>query len=194
MTKVADPLTALMYVVQVMNFLRMLILRTLKERQQSILEVAYVYDADPSDEDGHCSPKPRLEACSEEAVELVYVTKKPVFNILTLVPKLTIDEAAVSPQTFCDAAAAAAASGETAFHMNSAQTGGSSSGNDAAANGSNAVHSNYRRKRMGQLNIHTHKKGRKGKLHRASFPAEKSKGASIVSRINSETDRAEAWR
>ncbi|RWW71218.1 hypothetical protein BHE74_00021051 [Ensete ventricosum] len=42
-------------------------------------------------------------------------------------------------------------------------------------------HTNYRRKRMGQLNIHTHKKGRKGKLHRASFPAEKSKGASIVS-------------
>ncbi|CAL9110698.1 unnamed protein product [Musa textilis] len=191
MTKVADPLSALMYVVQVMNFLRMLIVRTLKERQQSILEDAYAYDADPSDDDGHYSPKPHLEACSEEAVELVYVTKKPVFNILTQVAKSTVDEAAVSPRTFCDTAAA---SEETAFLTNSAQIGGSSSGYDVAANGSNAVHTNYRRKRMGRLNSHNHKKGRKGKLHRASFPAEKSKGTSIVSRINSETDRAEAWR
>ncbi|URD93306.1 rhoGAP domain containing protein [Musa troglodytarum] len=188
---VADPLSALMYVVQVMNFLRMLIVRTLKERQQSILEDAYAYDADPSDDDGHYSPKPHLEACSEEAVELVYVTKKPVFNIVTQVAKSTVDEAAVSPRTFCDTAAA---SEETAFLTNSAQIGGSSSGYDVAANGSNAVHTNYRRKRMGRLNSHNHKKGRKGKLHRASFPAEKSKGTSIVSRINSETDRAEAWR
>ncbi|CAD5193326.1 rho GTPase-activating protein 1-like [Musa acuminata AAA Group] len=35
MTQMADPLTALMYAVQVMNFLRMLILKALKERQQS---------------------------------------------------------------------------------------------------------------------------------------------------------------
>lgn len=53
----ADPLTALMHAVQVMNFLRMLILKTLKERQDSLLEDVSASNADPSDENGHHSPE-----------------------------------------------------------------------------------------------------------------------------------------
>lgn len=46
----ADPLTALMYAVQVMNFLRMLILKALKERQQStVSDTSSVPDTRSSD-------------------------------------------------------------------------------------------------------------------------------------------------
>ncbi|KAL1298798.1 hypothetical protein HN51_043090 [Arachis hypogaea] len=38
MTQMADPITALMYAVQVMNFLKTLILRTLRERRDSVVE------------------------------------------------------------------------------------------------------------------------------------------------------------
>lgn len=51
----ADPLTALMYAVQVMNFLRMLIVRTLRGREDSILDSAATH-LEPSDESGHQSP------------------------------------------------------------------------------------------------------------------------------------------
>ncbi|KAJ6820956.1 rho GTPase-activating protein 4-like [Iris pallida] len=57
MTQMTDPLTALMYAVQVMNFLRMLILKTLKSRQESTLEDALTPHSDPSDENGHQSPR-----------------------------------------------------------------------------------------------------------------------------------------
>ncbi|XP_038902710.1 rho GTPase-activating protein 1 [Benincasa hispida] len=55
MTQMADPLTALMYAVQVMNFLRMLILRTLRGREDSILDSAATH-LEPPDESGHQSP------------------------------------------------------------------------------------------------------------------------------------------
>lgn len=53
--QMADPLTALMYAVQVMNFLRMLILRTLRGREDSILDSAATH-LEPPDESGHQSP------------------------------------------------------------------------------------------------------------------------------------------
>lgn len=51
-----DPLTALMYAVQVMNFLKTLIEKTLRERQDSVVEQALVFPLEPSDESGHQSP------------------------------------------------------------------------------------------------------------------------------------------
>ncbi|KAJ0586219.1 putative Rho GTPase activation protein [Helianthus annuus] len=38
MTQMADPLTALMYAVQVMNFLKTLITKTLREREDAVIE------------------------------------------------------------------------------------------------------------------------------------------------------------
>jgi hypothetical protein len=55
--QMADPLTALMYVVQVMNFLKMLIQRTLKNREESSLEDVLLPQKDPSDENGHQKPR-----------------------------------------------------------------------------------------------------------------------------------------
>lgn len=50
-------MTALMYVVQVMNFLKMLIQRTLKNREESSLEDVLLPQKDPCDENGHQKPR-----------------------------------------------------------------------------------------------------------------------------------------
>ena len=55
-TQMADPLTALMYAVQVMNFLKTLIVKTLKEREDSMVESSPVSHTEPSDEDGIKAP------------------------------------------------------------------------------------------------------------------------------------------
>ncbi|KAG7556083.1 Rho GTPase activation protein [Arabidopsis suecica] len=60
MTQMDDPLTALMYAVQVMNFLKTLIEKTLRERQDSVVEQAHVFPLQPSDESGHQSPSQSL--------------------------------------------------------------------------------------------------------------------------------------
>jgi len=46
----ADPLTAFMYAVQVMNFLKTLVSRTLKERNDSDVESSPEFSIEPFDE------------------------------------------------------------------------------------------------------------------------------------------------
>ncbi|KAK7312651.1 hypothetical protein VNO77_36685 [Canavalia gladiata] len=63
MTHMSDPLTALMYAVQVMNFLKTLILRTLRERKDSVVESSHGFCLEPSDENGDYS---LLESCQQD--------------------------------------------------------------------------------------------------------------------------------
>ncbi|XP_010059731.2 rho GTPase-activating protein 5 [Eucalyptus grandis] len=81
MTKMADPLTALMYAVQVMNFLRTLIEKTLRERGDSPIEYPPPLNADPSDGTGPQSSSVPLseEAKAEEGrrKEELYVKEDP---------------------------------------------------------------------------------------------------------------------
>ncbi|KAJ1394520.1 Rho GTPase-activating protein domain [Sesbania bispinosa] len=53
MTQMADPLTALMYAVQVMNFLKTLVVKTLREREESIVKSNPVSNLNSFDDDGH---------------------------------------------------------------------------------------------------------------------------------------------
>lgn len=70
----ADPLTALMYAVQVMNFLKTLIIKTLREREDAAVNAASAYHSEPSDENGRHSPSQLLRTvCSEEEVDHAYV-------------------------------------------------------------------------------------------------------------------------
>ncbi|KAI3823327.1 hypothetical protein L1987_04762 [Smallanthus sonchifolius] len=58
MTQMADPLTALMYAVQVMNFLKTLITKTLREREDSVIESSRGPPQEPpSDENGDQGPR-----------------------------------------------------------------------------------------------------------------------------------------
>ncbi|KAI6669814.1 hypothetical protein NL676_004699 [Syzygium grande] len=80
MTQMADPLTALMYAVQVMNFLKMLIIRTLREREDSSVEPARASSLEPFDESGHQSPsQPCLgdTAQDNEESEQVFAAEEP---------------------------------------------------------------------------------------------------------------------
>ncbi|KAJ8479068.1 hypothetical protein OPV22_022795 [Ensete ventricosum] len=199
MTQMADPLTALMYAVQVMNFLRMLILKTLKDREEPTLEDALVSNIDPSDDNGHDSPQIHLATGRDEATEQVYVNKKPVLDSLARIPeeKSAEDEAADSPQPSHDDTASRGAALHSTTENSAPSGGSSSSGQEFAANGHNSVHSNCRRKKTGRSNSQNHRKGRKAKAQtasRASLPAEKSKVERIVSRIDSKVERVEAWR
>lgn len=63
MTQMSDPLTALMHAVQVMNFLKTLILKTLREREEIALGHWPTYCPDSRDEDGYDSTTQTLGNC-----------------------------------------------------------------------------------------------------------------------------------
>ncbi|CAO2839318.1 unnamed protein product [Amaranthus hypochondriacus] len=68
MTHMADPLTALMHAVQVMNFLKTLIERTLKEREDSVLDSALdSYSRDPSGDNGCHTPLQTIHEDNNES-------------------------------------------------------------------------------------------------------------------------------
>ncbi|KAL7154095.1 hypothetical protein ABFS83_04G211700 [Erythranthe nasuta] len=81
MTQMADPLTALMYAVQVMNFLKTLIEKTLRERLDPVLESSSIPHMEPSDENGHRSfPQLQIEdpvESYEEATAHAFVIEDP---------------------------------------------------------------------------------------------------------------------
>ncbi|KQJ89405.1 hypothetical protein BRADI_4g25457v3 [Brachypodium distachyon] len=154
MTQMADPLTALMYAVQVMNFLKMLIQKTLKDREESNLEDISLPQKDSSDENGHQNPSLPLDCQPEQASRRPsFVSEEPVLYSPTHSPE---DKPVAST---------------VQKTVNSLQGRGSRS-------------LNSRRARNG--------KGQSGT--RGVTTAEKSRGVSIVSRINSKAERIEAWR
>ncbi|XP_039034901.1 rho GTPase-activating protein 5-like [Hibiscus syriacus] len=66
MTQMSDPLTALMHAVQVMNLLKTLIIRTLKEREDSMIDSNPDSGSEPSDKNGQQSSWQLLEDANEE--------------------------------------------------------------------------------------------------------------------------------
>ncbi|KAL8505105.1 hypothetical protein ACS0TY_016346 [Phlomoides rotata] len=53
MTQMSDPLTALMYAVRVMNFLKTLVEKTLRQREDCLVESGPTMQLEPTDEDSH---------------------------------------------------------------------------------------------------------------------------------------------
>ncbi|KAK4343194.1 hypothetical protein RND71_039010 [Anisodus tanguticus] len=76
MTQMADPLTALMYAVQVMNFLKTLILRTSKDREESVVEAGPAPELEPFNENGHHSAsQPVVQKSNEIEEEDILISK-----------------------------------------------------------------------------------------------------------------------
>ncbi|XP_059306100.1 rho GTPase-activating protein 5-like [Lycium ferocissimum] len=76
MTQMADPLTALMYAVQVMNFLKTLIIRTLKDREESVVEAGPTPELEPFDENGHQNAsQPIVQTSNEIEEEDIFISK-----------------------------------------------------------------------------------------------------------------------
>lgn len=171
MTQMADPLTALMYAVQVMNFLKTLIMKTLREREDSMVESDPAPHLEPSDENGHQSPllstKDTSHHESEEMDQPAFITKEPVLESPpdTNQNNKTNEE---DTQQIPDS---------DGFYDSLAQL-------DTCINETEADRINGSKLEV-QVNAPQNK---------ISGPLEKTKGLSNLSRISSRTELIEVWR
>ncbi|KAM3303138.1 rho GTPase-activating protein 5 [Capsicum chacoense] len=194
MTQMADPLTALMYAVQVMNFLRTLIEKTLKDREDSLVEPDSVSNLDRPDEYGHQSPPQfSLENSKEshELTEQVYTVEEPDSASVSesnRVDNITDDE--YLSYTTSSEESDDTASCETPIHVNT-------KARKARVTKSSNLEEDTQK--MGQSSESNQTKDvLKIDLEPTAVQSlgndSKSKGISNLCRINSITGRTEAWR
>ncbi|KAJ8568478.1 hypothetical protein K7X08_028011 [Anisodus acutangulus] len=185
MTQMADPLTALMYAVQVMNFLRTLIEKTLTEREDSRVEPNSVSNLDRPDENGRQSPPQfSLETSNEsnELTEQTYTVDEPDSARVSesnQVDNITDDEY-LSYTTSSEESDAC----ETLVHVINIKA--------REAFVTKTSNPEEDTQRMGQSSDSNQTKDVL-KIDLESIDS-KSKGISNLSRINSMTERTEAWR
>lgn len=191
MTQMADPLTALMYAVKVMDFLKTLILMKLKERQESTFEDSPIPQSDPSDENGHHSPQFHVQACTKEAT-------KPDPDTPDRSPEEISATVEAINGSIANENAASEGTSANSTEESRSEDRTCTDGRENTADDASTVPVNSRVARTGISNGVKYKKGtRKASSRhsvRSTLPAEKSRGVSIVSRINSNVERVEAWR
>ncbi|KAK4440602.1 Rho GTPase-activating protein 1 [Sesamum alatum] len=200
MTQMADPLTALMYAVQVMNFLKTLIEKTLREREDSILEPDYTPHIEPYGDNGHQSVS-RLDhenpAESNEETTEAFVVEDPGLDSASETNQVdnTSDEDYLSYST------SAEESDETGSCETPAEVYTVAFPREAKV--TNSLQSQFeegKRSKTGQSNESTHIKSESridGQIEPVGLAMKtdnKGKGISNLSRINSMTERFEAWR
>lgn len=211
--QMADPLTALMYAVQVMNFLKTLIIRTLREREDSIVEVASTSHLEPSDENGHHGSSQSLaeEGCERNEDEKVFLAEEPTLESPTH-PTLDGSAAESGAHSFltsieniipggngpvvescpCDPPPQANTSTDEVEWAPSIGQNGGAQPNTVKSRTGQSSNSNLKK---GYRKISEQSPARAaGPIARAASPIMKSRGTSIVSRINSRAERVEAWR
>ncbi|KAM3273677.1 hypothetical protein ACQJBY_043082 [Aegilops geniculata] len=192
MTQMADPLTALMYAVQVMNFLKMLIEKTLKDREESDLDDVSLPQKDPSDENGHHNPGFAVDSHRAEGSRRPsFFSEEPLLNSPA---HSTEDKTNETNPTGGDSAP----SGQILNTVGSCRwsqplPAASATTDTSLAATLNSLQGN------GSRSLNSSRRTRKGK-GQSRTPAvapqseKKSRGASIVSRLNSTVERIEAWR
>lgn len=201
MTQNADPLTALMYAVQVMNFLKTLIVRTLREREDSVVETSPQTRLGPSDEDGNQSSS---QPCNKEAKEETDVGNEGEKAFVT-------EEPASESPSWHSSQDESTITGDPSFlsSIENIFPGGNRSFADncpcevtsqvsSPKRQSGETRKNTLKSKTGQSSCASQKKGSK-KLNEQLLvqsiqSAEKSKKAGILGRINSRKELVEAWR
>ncbi|XP_022746285.1 rho GTPase-activating protein 5-like [Durio zibethinus] len=201
MTQMSDPLTALMYAVQIMNFLKTLIIRTLKEREDSMVDSAPVSRLEPSDKNGQQSSSQLHKDVNEEVKnqsegEQVFIAQEPAMESPThsAEENLTIESSSQSFLTSIENICA----GSRSLADNCPCTVVSQVNSLANELKEGGLRSTSGKSRTGQSNSSSVKKGSKKandwSMDLAAGPVEKSKGTRIVGRINSREELFEAWR
>ena len=188
----ADPLTALMYAVQVMNFLKTLIVKTLQDREDSVVEPAPVSRLEPSDENGHnSSSKPRLDTTSKEndEVDPSFITDEPVLESASDSSELdnVTDGDALSDSTSIEGFYEYCYSDHFSAEIEAKMI------NDLKR----AAQENSLGGKIGQSSIANLRKGpgiERQPVLQVMGHVEKSKEICNLSRINSRTEWIEAWR
>lgn len=199
----ADALTALMYAVQVMNFLKTLIVRTLREREDSVVETSPQTRLGPSDEDGHQSSS---QPCTEEAKEETGVGNEGEQVFLTDEPApespswhSTQDESTITGDgspCFLSSIENIITGGNPSFADNCPCEVVSQVTSPKCQSGE--TQKNTLKSKTGQSSSSSHKKGSK-KVNEQTIvqsirSGEKIKKAGILGRINSRKELVEAWR
>lgn len=204
-----DPLTALMYAVQVMNFLKTLIEKTLREREDSVVEPMSRVEPS-SDEDGHqSSSHPYLHEDKEDTnkgneEEKMFVAEEPALESPC---NSSPDETTTGSefQSFLSSIENIIMGGSRSLADNcpcevtsqvSSLTSGAQDAGFTSAGGD--AQSNAGKSKTDQSSGSNMKKGCKKMSEQLIVhsvrAAEKSKRAAIVGRMNSRKELVEAWR
>ncbi|KZV30540.1 rho GTPase-activating protein 5-like [Dorcoceras hygrometricum] len=201
MTQMADPLTALMYAVQVMNFLKTLIEKTLREREDSVIEPAPTPDVEPLDDNGnqntsllghenHATP-------NEEAVQ-VFLAEDPGLDSDSETNHV---EGGVSDEDYLSYSTSTEESDDNVLCETPDQVYGVSSAKEAIT--INGLQNHIEENKMGNTggqssNSYLRKpESRIDSLQTVDLSIktdDRNKGISNLSRINSVIERFEAWR
>ncbi|KAI9107642.1 hypothetical protein K1719_021305 [Acacia pycnantha] len=188
MTQMADPLTALMYAVQVMNFLKTLILRTLRERKDSIVE----YSPGPGfylerSDDSNSHQSPIIQLCQPDSA-------KDNEEAKALTTEKTVSESNTAPDSL-----------QETTNLTGGESGslGTSSENPICNEDLYCEYppkGNVGKSKTGQSSNSNSRKGSKKSRdqqhsnHQGTITVEKTKGNGKMSRINSRSEKAEPWR
>lgn len=200
MTQMADPLTALMYAVQVMNFLKTLIEKTLREREDSILEPAYTTHIEPYDDNSHQSVSQadhENSAESNEETAEAFVVEDPGSDSASETNR--VDN--ISDEEYLSYSTSAEESDETGSCETPAEVYTVVFPREAkVTNGLQIQFEESKWSKTGQSNDSTHIKSESridGQIEPVGLAMKTDnmgKGISNLSRINSTTERFEAWR
>ncbi|XVF76184.1 hypothetical protein PTKIN_Ptkin13bG0246300 [Pterospermum kingtungense] len=201
MTQMADPLTALMHAVQVMNFLKTLIIRTLKKREDAMVDSNPGSRLEPSDKNGQQSSFQLHKDVNEEIKdesegEKAFISQEPAIESPTYSSgeNLTTES---SPQSFLTSIENICAGNRSLVdncpctvvsHVNTLPNGNQEGGLRNASEKSRTGQSSGSGLKKGLKKVNERSTGR------AAGPLEKSKGTRIISRINSRAELFEAWR
>uniref|UniRef100_A0A2P2R0P9 Uncharacterized protein n=1 Tax=Rhizophora mucronata TaxID=61149 RepID=A0A2P2R0P9_RHIMU len=208
MTQMSDPLTALMYAVQVMNFLKTLVIRMLREREYFVADATSVSHLEPSDENGPQSSSQRhleedKEAGNASNGEKEVVTEEPA---LESPPQSSQDDftAESDPQNFLSSIENIPVGNrdlvdscpcEVVSQVKALENEHQDIGSECRSTG---IPMKTRKNRTNQLSNSNRKKGcRKANDQLEACAAgftERTKGTGIGGRINPRMQRFEAWR
>lgn len=187
--QMSDPLTALMYAVQVMNFLKTLIVKILRMREDSVVEAGPSTQIEPSDDDSHYSiSKPiNLEQYKERDEEEDSLAKELESNEVE-------SKSGNETQGSVSSINSILPDDQKGSMADTLKPRGTL--NDGPDAGNGRTQSRNRRMKTGQRsNLNNAKKGSRKHIPRQVVHVnEKNKQLNLSSCVNSHTQRGEAWR
>lgn len=200
--QMADPLTALMYAVQVMNFLKTLIERTLRERTDSVVEQSSTSNPEPSDGsgNGHRPQLPLENAPSyDEETDSVSMAGEPEpadsASDSNRVDYISDDEyLSYSASTETDGSIGSCGTPLISYPLTNLREPRLLKGPPRSLTEENVQECKSGQSSDSNRTSITRKTDDKQTLMEAMATDNKNKGISNLCRINSMTERIEAWR
>ncbi|CAN4117312.1 unnamed protein product [Withania somnifera] len=203
MTQMADPLTALMYAVQVMNFLKTLVLRTLKDREESVVEAGPAPELEPFDENGHHSAsQPIVQMSNEIEEDILILNGRPSSSAAnSTLGKIIIENESHGLPSTIENVLQERKEHELVDCLSEISNLPDSTKDQHGAGNVNLASGRNQPKIRRTKSVHSSSSSPRGSKKMIDWPIihaagnlEKGKGVRIINRLNSTTERVEAWR